>query len=427
MDDEGLAEGLRAAREGRTADAIAALDAAITSDPTFAKAYLYRGHLRAELGDDEAALADFTQVTRLQPERSEGWNARGRVCFDRGDWTRALDEFTRAAGCEAPTDLDLIERNRAECLRALGALDEAEVALDRALALRSDDAETWCARARVRFDRADLDGALADALAAARLAPDRAEPWCSVAHVQLGRDEVEAALEAAARSIAIAPTAFAYELAARAEFRRERFAAALMHVEAWLALDPERGDTHAYHGLLLEETGGSLDEAHAAYQRALLLLPPESRLHGDVEVRWHRLEAGRQAATEASRAAPAAPTMARLGELDDPPSRVLVVSASLDDSAALNGLIERGAQVIDIAVRVEFFSEVFVDGQPLTRVRFDADARAVGPARILAVHAPRIGAGALVVSPRLRMFVSRSEGIDVSEQLVARLIEILDR
>jgi tetratricopeptide (TPR) repeat protein len=83
MDDEGLAEGLRAAREGRTADAIAALDAAITSDPTFAKAYLYRGHLRAELGDDEAALADFTHVTRLQPERSEGWNARGRVCFDR--------------------------------------------------------------------------------------------------------------------------------------------------------------------------------------------------------------------------------------------------------------------------------------------------------------------------------------------------------
>jgi tetratricopeptide (TPR) repeat protein len=136
--DDLLAKGARAAREGRTDDAIAVFGAAIAADPSAVKAHLYRGHLHADLGDADAALADFTQVTRLQPGRSEGWNGRGRVHFGRGDWARALDEFTRAAGCEAPTDLDLIERNRAECLRALGALDEAEVALDRALALRSD-------------------------------------------------------------------------------------------------------------------------------------------------------------------------------------------------------------------------------------------------------------------------------------------------
>jgi hypothetical protein len=45
---------------------------------------------------------------------------------------------------------------------------------------------------------------------------------------------------------------------------------------------------------------------------------------------------------------------------------------------------------------IEFLSEVFIDGKPLTKAEFERDARAAGGVRSLEVHFPRFGAVTLL-------------------------------
>src|SRR5690606_37971951 len=79
---------------------------------------------------------------------------------------------------------------------------------------------------------------------------------------------------------------------------------------------------------------------------------------------------------------------------------VPAVEGALPDGlpgALLQGLVGRS---IDFAVKVEFFSEVFVDNQPLGRAKFEERARELdlGGTKVAALEvlAPRLGAGTLV-------------------------------
>ncbi len=55
---------------------------------------------------------------------------------------------------------------------------------------------------------------------------------------------------------------------------------------------------------------------------------------------------------------------------------------------------------------VEFLSEVFVDGKPLTKPLFEQSAEAIGNARVMRVHFPRFGSVLLIELPERRRFVS---------------------
>lgn len=69
---------------------------------------------------------------------------------------------------------------------------------------------------------------------------------------------------------------------------------------------------------------------------------------------------------------------------------------------------------------LEFLSEVFVDGKPLTRPAFEAGARAVeGGVRALDVHFPRFGPVTLLDVPGRGRFVTSLQGHDAE---VARLV-----
>lgn len=68
-------------------------------------------------------------------------------------------------------------------------------------------------------------------------------------------------------------------------------------------------------------------------------------------------------------------------------------------------------RAVDFAVRVEFFSEVFVDNQPLSRPRFDERAHEVDlggtKVKALEVLAPRLGVGTLFRLGSSNVFLSR--------------------
>jgi len=92
-----------------------------------------------------------------------------------------------------------------------------------------------------------------------------------------------------------------------------------------------------------------------------------------------------------------------------------VVHSSDNLSGALRDKIHReGASFV---APLEFLSEVFVEGKPLTKQQFEKDARAVDGARALDVHFPRFGDVVLLELPGKGRFVTSL--IDRAERVVA--------
>ncbi len=84
-------------------------------------------------------------------------------------------------------------------------------------------------------------------------------------------------------------------------------------------------------------------------------------------------------------------------------------------------------QRLDIVVKVEFLSEVFLDNKPLSRQLFEEQAAdgTLGntPVKLLQVLAPRIGYGTLVGRNRSYVFVSRPPPLPLPRELVEALLK----
>ena len=83
---------------------------------------------------------------------------------------------------------------------------------------------------------------------------------------------------------------------------------------------------------------------------------------------------------------------------------------------------------LDIAVKVDFLSEVLRDGSPLDKARFEAESEVVEldglEFRRIAVLAPRLGSGTLYRRARAGVYVSREPGAAVPEALVVAVAGI---
>ncbi len=82
---------------------------------------------------------------------------------------------------------------------------------------------------------------------------------------------------------------------------------------------------------------------------------------------------------------------------------------------------------IDVAVKVDFLSEVFVENSPLSRPQFEAAAseRSIGgkTVRVAEVLGPRLGYGTLVSTGKApHVFVSRKPDVELPESLIVELL-----
>ncbi|PCC71047.1 hypothetical protein SAMN02745121_02481 [Nannocystis exedens] len=105
---------------------------------------------------------------------------------------------------------------------------------------------------------------------------------------------------------------------------------------------------------------------------------------------------------------------------------VPVVESSLPDGLPGSLLKTLTGRSIDFAVKVEFFSEVFVDAQPLNRPKFEERAREIDlggtKVKALEVLAPRLGVGTLLRLGSTNVFVSRRPDAPLpAEQLLSLL------
>lgn len=86
--------------QGRFAQAVAELDAAIRLDPKLATSWNARGYAWLRLRNYNRAIADFTEAIRLNPAYANAWHNRAVARKAQGDQTGAAADAQKAAALE---------------------------------------------------------------------------------------------------------------------------------------------------------------------------------------------------------------------------------------------------------------------------------------------------------------------------------------
>jgi tetratricopeptide (TPR) repeat protein len=153
----------------------AALEVRGLSQTYLAFLYSERGRAFNAKGDFERAIDDFTTSLRHAPQDTTTLYRRGVAYWNAGDFDRSVADFTTAIRLD-PEDTALY-RERGDAYRAMGRLDNAMEDLNRALKSDPEDAKAHRYRAAIYERRDQPDLAIADYTAAIRLAPDEAAAY----------------------------------------------------------------------------------------------------------------------------------------------------------------------------------------------------------------------------------------------------------
>jgi tetratricopeptide (TPR) repeat protein len=92
--------GLEATNKGNYDKAIRLFTEAIASEELsledLSKTFYNRGFAWMKMGDDDNAIADFTEAIEIAPRFDEAFFNRGRAWHDKGDYGKAIVDYTKA-------------------------------------------------------------------------------------------------------------------------------------------------------------------------------------------------------------------------------------------------------------------------------------------------------------------------------------------
>ncbi|MEV2270390.1 tetratricopeptide repeat protein [Nonomuraea africana] len=154
---------------GRHEEALADYQSAIAMSPPLPEAYYNRAEVRIALGEEEAALADLAYVLELDPAYLDAYiNRAGLLAGMERDAEAFAD--VRAGLALAPGNPHLLTV-LGQLETAAGRQEEAERALDAAIAAAPTLAAAWANRGALRYELGQLEAALADLTRAVELDP----------------------------------------------------------------------------------------------------------------------------------------------------------------------------------------------------------------------------------------------------------------
>jgi len=149
-------QAIQALRRGRHAEALAAMDALLLTEPEVAGHYRLRAEILRLTGELEGARDDYRQMTRLTPQDASAWNGLAEVLLQAGRFEEAREAGLQALAL-APDDW-VASYNLGMIEDRLRMPQEAAASLRAALAGRVPDARhrlllrLYLARAQLRLD-----------------------------------------------------------------------------------------------------------------------------------------------------------------------------------------------------------------------------------------------------------------------------------
>lgn len=211
--------------------AIADYTEIIRLDPESAKAYINRGLAYYLNNEYDKAIADYNEAIRLDPESAEPYSHRALVYYWKGDYDKTIADYTEA--------IQLNPKNK-----AIADLTEA-------LRLNPENAETYIERGWVYWEVYDYDKAIADFTEAIRLDAKNAEAYAGRGLAYYMKEDYDKAIAGYTEVIRLDPENYeAYYFRGSAYSGKGDYDRAIADYKAALRIDPN----NAYIKQGLEET-----------------------------------------------------------------------------------------------------------------------------------------------------------------------------
>jgi tetratricopeptide (TPR) repeat protein len=263
--------GLLRYQQGRFAEALALIGAALHVNPDFPPALLNYGLVLDALGRHAEALASYDKALGLRPDFAEALYHRGVVLRRLERPADALASFERALSIK-PDYVDA-HVDRGYALEDLRRPAEALASYDRALAIRRDHARAHCNRGGVLRDLRRPAEALASYDQALAIKPDYVEAFNNRGLALLDLQRRAEALASFERALALRP-GHVRALNNRGNTLQdlERPAEALASYDQALAIQPRYAQAHYNRGTVLRDLHRP-GEALASFDQALAINP----------------------------------------------------------------------------------------------------------------------------------------------------------
>jgi len=150
--DSGLCSDEAAAPKARGEACDRVIASGRLSGGQLAGAYFGRGLMHSEANLADAAIADYSEAVRLNPDMYGAYFNRGLTYFTNNDLAAAERDFTRAIELSPGNANAGALAYRAELRRRLNRLPEAQADIGRALDINKDDAYTQSVLNRIQAD-----------------------------------------------------------------------------------------------------------------------------------------------------------------------------------------------------------------------------------------------------------------------------------
>ena len=271
-----IVRGLEQLRVGRSADALADFQRAISIAPNEFSANLNAGVALTQSGQPKEALGYYRRAVELKPKSGEPHANAAAALMALGDLRAAADAASQAVALDPKSAIGWTNLGLAR-LR-MGQAEAAREAIDRSLALRPDDADTLAARATLWVAAKQPDRAMTDLQRAVDANPRSSSAFYNrgTLHAQMG--DLDAALRDFGRAIEIDPgSREALANRATALFLKGSNDAALADLNRLVALDPRNPRALATRAQGLARSGRQA-EALADVESALRM----SERNGDL-------------------------------------------------------------------------------------------------------------------------------------------------
>ena len=238
---------------GRIQEAIDECNVIIARQPEV-YAYINRGNIKLDIGQKDAAIADYDRAIALNPKNYLAYINRGNFKFDTGDKDAAIADYDRAIALNPKYALAYY--NRGNTKLSIGQKDAAIADYNRAIALNPKYAEAYSNRGNVKYDLGQKDAAIKDFDRAIFADPKYAQAYYNRGIVKSDLGQKQAAIADNDRAIELNPKyTEAYYNRGIAKSALGQKQAAIQDYDRAITLNPRYAEAYYNRGVAKAELG----------------------------------------------------------------------------------------------------------------------------------------------------------------------------
>jgi Tfp pilus assembly protein PilF len=244
---------------------------ALKINPDYAEVYINMGNALKDKGDLEAAIENYKKALKINPDYAAAYINMGTILQNKGDLEAAIENYKKAL--KINPDYVAAYINMGTAMQNKGDLEAAIENYKKALKINPDYAEVYNNMGIVLKDKGDPEAAIENYKKALKINPDYAEVYNNMGIVLNDKGDPEAAIDSYKQALKIKPDYVeVYNNMGNALNDKGDSEAAINSYKQALKINPDYADAYNNMGLVLLYKGDP-EAAIDSYKQALKIKP----------------------------------------------------------------------------------------------------------------------------------------------------------